>query len=396
MLSSQQRSIFNRLKDLISPRRNKHILNEIGCSVDDIPDEYRCALSREIMDEPVMLDDNPQHIVNKSLLLQIWQDTNLNRINPFTGEPILHDPIPCDDLKKTIDTFVDAQVTYFGEMKKAIEALKDEFEYDTAPKSNLTIVAELKISPSLFPPACLETLLTDKLMTYPVKIDDDYTVDLRSLLSWWDENPASLYKNPHTCQFIKTIQVDATILNIINIFLTQYESSEKRLSDEAIETELKTIRERINRSDSKKTTRQCLLEGEVNLTNISSRDTQFLLGQNLSHDFITHPVTIDGTHHVDFATLMSWWSEAPANRYLNFYTGQRIKSIEYDDYLKEKIDSVVYGLIHPIKNHGLAMLLRPTPLQFGIFHRQGRTELGAAEFAAVTLAQMRRFGNQSS
>lgn len=396
MHSPQQRNLFNRLTDLFSnARKNKNLLNDAGFAAEHIPDEFRCALSKEIMDEPVMIDGNPQHIVNKALLLQIWRDPRLNRINPFTNEPIQYDPTPCDDLRVRINAFVDGQVDYFAKMKKTIEAIKAAFEYDTAPKSNTSLVTDLKLDPSLIPPACCETLLTNKLMTYPVKIDSEYTVDLRSLLSWWNENPALFYKNPFTYEFIKSIETDVITLEIINIFLSQYESLEVRLSDEAIEMKMKAIRENINRSGTKKTTKQCLIEAEINLTSISSRDMQFLMGQNLSDELMTHPVTIDDEHTIDFETLLKWWSESTDNRYINFYTGQRIKSLEYNETLKEKIDSVVESLICANKK-GLAIITHLNTFQFGIFHRQHRIRDNANDFVDVTLAQMRGPSNQSS
>jgi len=65
----------------------------------NIPEEFICPITLDIMREPVMCDDG--HIYDKHAITKVK-----NSISPFTRQPInLNNLIPCDELKNLIREF---------------------------------------------------------------------------------------------------------------------------------------------------------------------------------------------------------------------------------------------------------------------------------------------------
>lgn len=393
MLRLPSRSTISALKGFFFPaRRNMDLLKEIGFPVDDIPENFCCAVTFEIMDHPMMLDDNSDHIVENQFLLEFWSKER-EKINPFTNEIVKHDPTPCPELKRKINAFVNEQVAFYRRVKDSIDQLKVAFEYDIKPFSNVERSIQFNLEIANIPTTCIDTVLTGNIMTYPVKLDESVTVDLRALLAWWEENPSHRYKNPATLEYITSITMDHDIHQLLILLFDTLKNTRHILSDDLIEEQVSQIRDLIRRAKSAETTTQRLIAAGFSSEQLTHQQRKMLIGHNLSDDFITYPVRIDDQYDMDFNELTQWWALSPANRYCNFYTSERIKSIEYNQTLKMKIEQLIQDPLN-LNTLGLRALLRNSnSLSLGIFHRLHSQRV---EIAADTPEQSRRLRDQRS
>lgn len=90
------------------PAANEKVLDELGVSADEIPDEYKCAFSSCVMTEPVYDPKATAFKFEKTKILH-WLATK--QINPFTNVPLTSEMLVLDtELQKAISKFVQEKV----------------------------------------------------------------------------------------------------------------------------------------------------------------------------------------------------------------------------------------------------------------------------------------------
>lgn len=96
----------------LKPRETKNsmLLKNI-LPMEDVPEEYLCQLSQEIIDEPVYTTKRPDIFYNKNHLTH-WLYSRSNPLDPYTNQAInaINDVIFDADKKKEIDAFVSTKL----------------------------------------------------------------------------------------------------------------------------------------------------------------------------------------------------------------------------------------------------------------------------------------------
>ncbi len=366
--------------DYVKPGTLRDRLLAIGYPMDEIPDEFCDSINQEIMENPMKLDDDRDHdhYVDQAWLLEYWRVYNERRtqdkqrksesvladfikINPFTNNPIRLEPVVDHALKqrieefvasqerlaidaaRRIERFVTAQEQLAANTARQIEEIKCLVHYHTSPYSNLDRLRAIKISMEHIPTQYID--VTGNIMTYPVVLDGNpsHVIDLRALLSWWHQWPENKNKNPFTENLLEKAELDTRLLHEIETLVAQHEKAAYQPSEENDITVQVTLIELLIREQGghAQSCHERLAARQFRYERMPEWIKEEFIAQNFVAEIMTHPVKLDNHHVVDFNELLAWWKADPDNMHKNFYTGQKLKSIEYMRPLKNRIERFV-------------------------------------------------------
>lgn len=331
---------------VIRPKTFTERLEAIGYPLLDVPDEFCCVGSHELMNVPIKLDHDKDHdhYVDQTWLHKYWSKDNgkNDRINPFTNLPVRLEPVIDRVCEQKIEAFVTAQEQLVARTAAQIERIKIQTNYDTDPHSNFDALRTIHFPLKQIPARFIDKNVSGNIMTYPVTLDnnDEHVVDLRALLSWWNEHTENKNKNPFTGKLLENAELNMTLFNDIKNFVACSEKEAyKPSADEDIDVQVALIKLHIMEYKQTKSNHQRLLDAQFKYEKMTVGMRNAFIAQNFIAEIITHPVKLDDKYIVDFEVLLDWWNQQPENLHKNFYTGQKIKSVEYMASLKHRIDA---------------------------------------------------------
>lgn len=265
-----------------------------------IPDKFCCALSEEIMDDPVAV--NPRKIKDPRIMERA--NAEAERMRNLEPQPQLRLEIECYVMKQRIlhlhnqKLIKDSTITYLNNVERMVQT---------------------KMTIEDVPGEFISNYLDKTIMTYPVLIDGKYIIDFCELNAWWYKHNNFL---AHPCipgVEITTLRFLKNLYRKIESFFMNWEC---RPLDEAV---MSAIRENV-RKFSEGSVHERLIEKSFPMEKLPDQ----LVQTNPSGTIPTHPIRIDKDYLIDYQELLNWWYQAYTNQSKNPYTGKRIKFIEYD------------------------------------------------------------------
>lgn len=177
-----------RLQDCSPSETKNHLMLDTFIPDSDIPDEFRCSITQQLIDSPVFIKGAPDRVYDKTQLKRYFftkfQD---DQVDPFTRKEVdpFVDILPKPDLKQLISVFV---------RQKIAEVLKQRLERcSTVKQKYLTPFPANKDQLSA---AFRRAAAVNDLHAIPVFLEN-YAADIDSV----DSNPASRKTALHLAVF---------------------------------------------------------------------------------------------------------------------------------------------------------------------------------------------------
>lgn len=189
---------------------NQQRLIKIDFPLENIPEEFLCKITHEIMIKPINLDNHPDHVVDEENLYLWWKNYKRHNINPFTMSP-LRKPIELNAaLQNEIEIFI---------LTRELEAIRNHIDSIAEPYTFAACLLMMGTLDEDIPKRFIDSLLSKSIMNFPVKMDDEQYLDFFTLQRWWQENPHMNLCNPYTFVRLKKIEFDQELFSAIKQFI---------------------------------------------------------------------------------------------------------------------------------------------------------------------------------
>jgi hypothetical protein len=405
------RSTRQFLEYKIEKQSGDHEKRITALGISDVPEEYSCAIQFTLMDEPVNINPpeipSKRYLNRKSYLQLSHRPINANgtallkgeeavedelgriiacRINPFSNVGIVHKVEVCKQQQDIIASYVfieeiKAHLAKLETTRHAglvmLEQVKDnEFDATLLLTHSNDILAANNISLQTIPAKFFCAHHKNRVMTFPVIIDHEHIIDFYSLIEHQHDDETHQYLNPITGKPISCIEVDYQLLQEIDSFLCPVENQMRGVEAMAVHQQ-KAMNKYLDPHSRDKSYAQILADEAYPADKIPE---SLALGRIPGKDqleLMTHPVLLDGEDLIDLLRLQEFWKPVPGMLFgrpgchgINPFTMQPIKTIAYDEELKDSTDKFflnrnMYKEIISEKNVRDASYLRT---KFSAFH----------------------------
>lgn len=317
---------LNILSDKPPTLTNQELLDNIGFPSSEIPTNYLCKLSDEIMTDPEILDplssEQHDHIVDQASLHKWWKfKPERDAINPFTNKKIKKMRLD-KHLKKEIEEFV----SQYSAINETINRISKQIEDIAAPYTNAARFKNINFREDI--PNNYIDSFSKEIMTYPIKLDNKYLIDYHSLIKWWTDHPNEKFKNPYTGKLINSFERDIHLEKTISDFVAQKEN-------ESLEKQLSEVTKIVSKNDIALDYADFVKKNHLDVNSLPNK----FFDKGFKNQIITHPVKIDNEYIVDYKALIQFWQEWPELKFINPFTQEKIKTINYDSKLKNELDN---------------------------------------------------------